>query len=180
LGLGLPNSVAAIAGRYQFTDDWQFYDTMSTSFAYDDAMIGWEGKSCNGMKYYGRDRGAAIIGTTGTIVVDRDGYEIYDLKGKKTSEFKAGDQTSSADLVGRDSMTDSHFANFIAGIQKGEKLKQPIAQGNVAVTMLQLSNIAWETQRELHLDKKDGKILNDPHAMTFWDRSYEKGWAPHV
>ncbi|HEY6617977.1 MAG TPA: Gfo/Idh/MocA family oxidoreductase [Steroidobacteraceae bacterium] len=180
LALGFPNSVASIAGRYQFQDDWQFYDTMSTSFAYDDAMIGWEGKSCNGMKYYGRDRGVAIIGTTGTVVVDRDGYEIYDLNGKKTSGFKSGDKTTSADLVGRDSMTDSHFANFIAGIQKGEKLRQPIAQGNVAVTMLQLSNIAWETKRELHLDKNDGKVLNDAEAMTFWDRSYEKGWAPDV
>src|ERR1700691_4844157 len=110
LGLGYPNSVASIAGRFQFKDDWQFYDTMSTSFAYDDAMISWEGKSCNGMKYYGRDRGATIIGTTGTVVVDRDGYEIYDLKGKMTAKFKAGNNTASADLVGRDSMTDAHFA----------------------------------------------------------------------
>jgi predicted dehydrogenase len=180
LGVDYPNSVASIAGRYQFKDDWQFYDTMSTSFAYDDAMISWEGKCCNGMKYYGRDRGAAIIGTTGTVVVDRDGYEIYDLKGKMTATFKAGNKTASADLVGRDSMTDAHFANFIAGIQKGEKLKQPVAQGNVAVTMLQLSNIAWETKRELHLNNKDGKVLNDPQAMTFWDRTYEEGWAPHL
>src|ERR1700680_5057448 len=180
LGVDYPNSVASIAGRYQFKDDWQFYDTMSTSFAYDDAMISWEGKCCNGMKYYGRDRGAAISGTTGTVVVDRDGYEIYDLKGRMTATFKAGNQTASADLVGRDSMTDAHFANFIAGIQKGEKLKQPVAQGNVAVTMLQLSNIAWETKRELHLNNKDGKVLNDPEAMRFWDRTYEEGWAPHL
>ena len=48
------------------------------------------------------------------------------------------------------------------------------------MTMLQLSNIAWETKRELHLDNKDGKVLNDPEAMTFWDRTYEKGWAPHL
>ena len=167
-------------GRYQFKDDWQFYDTMSTSFAYDDAMIAWEGKCCNGMKYYGRDRGAAIMGTTGTVVVDRDGYEIYDLSGKMTSEFKVGNQTASTDLIGRDSMTDAHFANFIAGIQNGEKLKQPIAQGNVAVTMLQLSNIAWETKRELHLDTADGKVLRDPEAMKFWSRIYEDGWAPKV
>jgi predicted dehydrogenase len=180
LGVDYPNSVASIAGRYHFKDDWQFYDTMSTSFAYDDAMISWEGQCCNGMKYYGRDRGAAIVGTTGTVVVDRDGYEIYDLKGKMTAKFKAGNKTASADLVGRDSMTDAHIANFIAGIQKGEKLRQPIAQGNVAVTMLQLSNIAWETKRELHLNNKDGKVLNDPEAMTFWDRTYEKGWAPHL
>src|SRR5207237_1871530 len=50
--------------------------------------------------------------------------------------------TSSADLRGADSMTDRHFANFIAGIRKGEKLNAPISVGNVAVTMLQLSNIA--------------------------------------
>ena len=38
-------------------------------------------------------------------------------------------------------MTDLHFANFIAAIRKGEKLNAPIAIGNVAVTMLQLSNV---------------------------------------
>ncbi len=77
-------------------------------------------------------------------------------------------------------MTDTHFANFIAGIRKGEKLNAPIAVGNVAVTMLQLSNIAWEVNRELHLDAKNGRILNDSAAMKMWGRDYEKGWAPHA
>jgi predicted dehydrogenase len=181
LGVGMPNSVTATAGRYHFKDDWQFYDTMVTSFAYDDAMISWDGKCCNGMKYYGRDRGVSIAGTTGSVVLDRDGYEIYDLNGKMTGEYKVpGSQTASTDLVGRDSMTDAHFANFIAAIQKGEKLRQPIAQGNVAVTMLQLSNIAWETQRELHLDPATGKVLGDREAMSYWDRTYEPGWAPRL
>jgi predicted dehydrogenase len=180
LGVDYPNSVAASGGRYQFKDDYEFYDTLVTSFTYDDKMITWEGKSCNGMKDYGRDRGSAILGTNGTVVVDRDGYEIYDLKGNKTGEFKVGSQTKTADLVGADSMTDAHFANFIAGIRNGEKLNAPIPVGNVAVTMLQLSNIAWETNRQLRLDAKDGKILNDPDAMKLWEREYEKGWAPHV
>ena len=60
------------------------------------------------------------MGTAGTVLVDRDGYEIYDLKGGKTSEFKVGTKTTSADLVGSDSMTDAHFANFIDGVRKGE------------------------------------------------------------
>jgi len=91
-----------------------------------------------------------------------------------------GDKTSSSDLIGRDSMTDAHFANFIAGIRKGEKLNAPIAVGNVAVTMLQLSNIAWEVNRELRVDSSDGKIQNDTEAMKMWTREYEKGWEPHV
>jgi len=143
-------------------------------------MLSWEGKSCQGMQYYGRDRGSAIMGTNGTVVVDRDGYEIYDLKGKKTGEFKVGRTTSSSDLLGRDSMTDAHFANFIAGIRQGEKLNAPVSAGNVAVTMLQLSNIAWEVNRELRLDPRDGRIQDDPEAMKMWGREYEKGWAPQV
>ena len=180
LGVDYPKRITAAGGRYAFKDDWQFYDTLTTSFEYDDAIINWDCKCCNGARTYNRDRGSLIVGTTGSVVVDRDGYEIYDLKGKKTDEFKTGKETSSSDLTGRDSMTDAHFANFIAGIRTGEKLNQPIASGNVAVTILQLSNIAWEVQRELHLDPATAHILNDKEAMKGWDREYEKGWAPHL
>jgi predicted dehydrogenase len=180
LGVDYPQRVTSSGGRYHFKDDWQFYDTLVTSFAYEDKMISWEGKSCQGMKFYGRDRGSTIMGTEGTALIDRGGYEIYDLKGNKKSEVKAGIAASVADLVGRDSMTDAHFANFIAGIRKGEKLNAPINVGNISVTMLLLSNIAWEVQRELHLDSTSGRIQNDQDAMKMWSREYEKGWEPHV
>jgi predicted dehydrogenase len=180
LGVDFPERITASGGRYHFKDDWQFYDTLVTSFTYPDKMISWDCKCCNDMKYYNRDRGSTIIGTNGTVLVDRDGYEVYDLKGNRTSEFKVGKTTSSADLVGADSMTDAHFANFIAGIQKGEQLHSPVSVGNVAVTMLQLSNVAWEVNRELQLDTTDGKIRNDSEAMKMWGREYEKGWAPHL
>jgi predicted dehydrogenase len=180
LGVDFPDRVSAQGGRYHFKDDWQFYDTLVTNFEYPDKMISWDCKCCNGMKYYDRDRGSAIMGTNGSVIVDRDGYEVYDLKGKKLREVKAGSETSSNDLVGRDSMTDAHFANFIAGVKKGEKLNAPVSIGNVAVTMLQLSNIAWENQRVLTLDTADGKIQHDAEAMKGWTRTYEKGWELHV
>jgi hypothetical protein len=114
------------------------------------------------------------------VLVDRDGYEIYDLKGNRTKEFKTGGETSSSDLTGRDSMTDAHFANFIAGVRKGEKLNAPVSVGNVAVTMLQLSNVAWEVNCELQLDTSNAHILNNAEAMKYWGREYEKGWEPHL
>ena len=180
LGVDYPKRVTSSGGRFHFHDDWQFFDTLVTSFDYDGKMLTWEGKSCQGMKYYGRDRGCAIMGTTGTVVVDRDGYEIYDLDGARTSQHKTGGTTSSADLVGRDSMTDAHFANFIGAIRKGDRLNAPISTGNVAVTMLQLSNIAWEVKRELEIDPASGHIQNDPDAMKMWSREYEKGWEPRI
>jgi len=170
-----PKRVNALGGRCQFKDDQQFYDTLVMNLQYEDAMISWEGRSCEGMKLYDRDRGSTILGTRDTLLVDRGGYEIYDLKGNTTSEFKVEKSGSSADLIGRDSMTDAHFANFLAAIRNA-----PIADGNITVTMLQLSNIAWEVNRELNLDTKDGHIQSAAEAMQLWGGEYEKGWEPHV
>src|SRR6185437_121109 len=143
-GVDLPNRITAAGGRYQFKDDWQFYDTLDTSFVYDDKMISWHDQSCNGMKLYNRDRGAVIVGTTGSVVLDPGGYEVYDLHGKLINQVKKGKAASSTDLTGADDMTNLHFANFIDAVRTGAKLNQPIANGNISVTMLQLSNIAWE------------------------------------
>ena len=180
LDVNYPERLTSSGGRYAFKDDWEFYDTLLASFTYPDKVIAWEGKSCQGMKYYGRDRGACLMGTTGTVLVDRDGYEVYDLKGTKVHEVRVGQQTPSADLVGTDSMTDLHFANFIEAIQRGAKLNAPIANGNISVTILQLANIAWEVSRELQLNVSDGKIQGDTAAMKMWSRTYEAGWAPHL
>jgi len=181
LSVDFPNSVEASGGRYHFKDDWQFYDTLAVSFRYDDKMISWEGRCCNPMKRYGRDRGVLILGTEGSVILDRDGYEVYDLPGKKADEFKiSAAKTSSADLTGKDSMTDAHFANFIGGIQRGEALRAPVAVGNVAVTMLQLANVAWETKKSLQLDPANGHILHDVAAAKMTQREYEKGWEPRV
>jgi predicted dehydrogenase len=180
LDAGYPDRVTASAGRFQTQDDWQFYDTMTTSFEYADKMISWEGKCCNGMPYYGRDRGIVVHGTTGSVLIDRAGYEVYDLNGKMTDSFKSGEKGSSRDLLSRDAMTDAHFGNFIAGIRTGEKLNSPIVVANTSVTMLQLSNIAWSVKRELRLDNKTGHILDDAEAMKKWGRSYEKGWEVRV
>ncbi len=45
LDVDYPQRITSTGGRYQFKDDWQFYDTMVTSFAYPDKMISWEGRA---------------------------------------------------------------------------------------------------------------------------------------
>ena len=180
LGAEMPQRVGASGGRYAAHDDWQFYDTLDVSFNYPDQLMTWKGDCCNGKKTYGRDRGVAVHGTKGTAIIDRDGYEVYDLGDKQTAAFSVKkNATSSTDLVGADSMTDAHFANLIAAIRTGEALRQPVSQGNVAVTMLQLANIAYFTQRELKLDAS-GTILGDKEAEAMTRRTYEKGWEPKV
>jgi predicted dehydrogenase len=180
LGVDYPETVTASGGRYAYKDDWQYYDTISASFTYPDKMITWQSRSCNPMQRYGRDRGVLIVGTSGSVILDRDGYEVFNLAGKKVDDVKVNaTQTSSTDTTGRDAMTDAHFANFVAGIQRGEKLHAPLEVGVVAVTMLQLANISWESGKTLYVDpSKAGTILNDPKAEAMTRREYEKGWEP--
>jgi len=182
LDVHYPESVTASGGRYAYKDDWQFYDTLVTSFEYADKLISWENMCSNGMPLYNRDRGSAIHGTEGTVIVDRDGYEVHDLKGKMINEYRVPKDgaTSSADLVGRDSMTDLHFKNLIDAIRTGAKLDSPISEGSVSVASLLMSNIAWELKREIKVNPETGAFINDTEATKLRTRTYEKGWEPHV
>lgn len=176
LKLDYPNRVMSSGGRYHFKDDWEFYDTLVTSFEYEDNMITWEGLSCQGKQYYERDRGVTIHGTKGTVLIDRKGYEVFNMDNKVIDQFQVAEESTSRDLLSRDSMTNAHFRNLIDAIRSGEKLRAPIEVANIGVTMLQLSNIAWKVNRALKLDAKTGHILEDPAAMRLWEREYEKGW----
>jgi predicted dehydrogenase len=180
LGVDYPDTVTASGGRYHFKDDWEFYDTLVTSFEYGDRMITWEGMSCQGKQSYGRSRGAAINGTEGTVLIDRDGYQVFSLDDKLLNEFSTQDKTTSRDLQSIDEMTTRHFQNLIDAIRRGKKLRSPIEEGNISVTMLHLSNIAWKLDRALHLDRQTGRILGDVAAMKMWGREYERGWEPKV
>ncbi len=180
LGVDYPNSVAASGGRYHFKDDWEFYDTLVTSYEYDGKMITWEGYCCQGKKYFGRDRGATILGTEGSVLIDRGGYQVFSLNDRIISEVKAAGTASTQDLQSIDSMTTAHFKNLINAIRDGEKLRAPITDASISVNMLLLSNIAWTVNRTLRLDKQNGHVLDDPKAMAMWGREYEKGWEPGV
>jgi predicted dehydrogenase len=181
LAAGYPDRVSAQGGRYQFQDDWQFYDTLVANFTYPDKMISWEGRSDQGMKCYGRDRGLIIFGTRGSVIIDHEGYEIYDWNGKKIdSQGKTEELITAIDLSGQDQLTNDHFLNLISAIRIGEPLHSPVADINITITSLQLANISWIMNCELNLDTKTGHIKNSPEAMKLWSREYESGWEVKV
>ena len=184
LNVGMPQTVSASGGRYQTKDDWQFYDNMDAAFEYPDAMITWKGSCISGKKTYGRDRGLAVHGTEGTMVIDIGEWEIYDNHDKKLQESGKPVKTAAAaptsDRAGIDIHTDAHFGNLIGAIRNGDKLHQPVSQGNISVTMLQYANISYFTKRTLALDA-GGNIVNDKEALAMTRRAeYARGFEPKV
>jgi len=176
-----PIRVGSQGGRYHYDDDWEFYDTQIVTYDFDgEKSITWEGRSCNPNKVKGRGRGSAIYGTEGTVILDRDGYEVYDMKDQLVKEAKASTKAASMDTRGGDSMTNLHIMNFRDAVVDGAEQNSPIEEGHKSVLMCHLANIAQETGRMLQIDPQNGHIKDDDQAAKMWNREYEPGWEPNA
>lgn len=181
LGVDFPTRVSSHGGRYHFNDDWEFYDTQMVGFDYEDEKtITWEGRSCNGLPVRDRGRGTSIHGTEGTLIVDRNGYVLYDLDNNVVKEVNAEEAEATMDTTGGGSLTDLHIANFLDAVRNGTELNAPIDEGHRSVLMCHLANIAQATGETLYCDQRNGRIIGNPQAMAFWTREYAPGWEPTV
>ena len=179
LGVDYPTRVVSTGGRVHFDDDWQFPDTQEASFEFEGGkQIVWQGRSCNGFPTEGRGRGTSIHGTGGTVVMDRNGYVVYDAKNKEIRRSVGDESGDGLNTVGADTLTAWHVANFVAAIRTGERLTAPIEDGHKSTLLALLGNIAQRTGRALRVDPKTGCILNDADAMRLWSREYAPGWRP--
>ena len=181
LGVDHPVRVTSAGGRYHFADDWEFTDTQEAAFEFEGGRaIAWQGRSCNPYPVEERGRGTIVHGTTGTMVVDQDGYIVYDLDKKVVKQNVASAATNSLGLSGDDELTALHIANFVEGVRTGSPITQPIDEGAKSVLLCHLGNIAQWTGRALRIDPATGRIAGDEQAMTYWQREYAPGWTPTV
>jgi predicted dehydrogenase len=181
LGVDLPTRVSSAGGRYHFDDDWEFTDTQEVVFEFEDGKtLIWQGQSCNGTQTLGRGRGTQILGTDGSIVLDRDGYVHYDLKGTIVREAREAAIADGLDFAGNDAHTTAHVENFAAAVRAGEALRSPVADVGRTLMLCHLGNIAQYTGRKLRTDQKSGRIIDDQDAMKDWSREYAPNWAPTI
>jgi predicted dehydrogenase len=182
LDVGYPTRVMSSGGRLHHQDDWEFPDTQTISCDFEGGKsISWEGRSCNGMKLFGRGRGSLIHGTEGTMLIDRDGYIVYDPKGdKEIKKNVKAEKRDALNTVGGEPMTDIHVANFIEAIRSGKPLAQPVAEGQKSVLLCHLGNIAQQVGQSLNINPNTGKIIGNSAADRLWGRKYQRGWEPKV
>lgn len=181
LNVNYPKKVSSSGGRYHFQDDWEFFDTQNVSFEFEQGkMITWEGRSCNPLKQHKRGRGTTLHGTKGSIFLDRNMYQVFDMDNQiiKTEQEQAPSATT--DIVGLGNLDILHMNNFFDVIRTNARPNSPIDQGHISILLCHLANIAQKHGGMLDINTKNGKIINNKKAMTMWRRSYEKGWQPKV
>jgi predicted dehydrogenase len=181
LDVKYPEHVDVIAGKHQYVNDgWTMYDTMEATYRFPGGkIIQWDGNSRNAYDKYGRGRGTIIYGSKGSVIIDRSGYTLYDLKGKMIRDSKSEAQESGIALGGGGSLTTRHADNFFEAIRGKAKLNSPIDQGAVSQMLTHYANIAYRTGRSFEIDDITGRIY-DREAMKLWRRTYEPGWEPKL
>ena len=179
LNVNYPAKAYSTGGRFQYKDDWQTPDTQVATYDFEGGKtILWEGRSCNTRRINDMGSGVSFHGENGTLELLDNSYKIYDSGNKLV---KSADPTTNVvtDQKGPGfDMDKAHFTNFISAIHQGEKLISPYPEIAKSVLLCHLGNISYRLGRSLHIDTANGHILNDPDAMKYWAREYEKGWEP--
>ena len=182
LDVEYPEHVDVFSGKYQYPNDgWTMYDTMEANFHFaDNRLIQWDGQSRNGYDKYGKGRGTLIYGSEGSVMVDREGYTLYDLKGKVIKEnIPSKGSEGGVALGGGGDLSTLHVTNFLDTIRGKSKLTSPIEEGAISQMLTHYANISSRIGKSFKVDSRNGKI-DDQDAMKLWKREYEKGWEPKL
>lgn len=181
LNVNYPKHVEALGWKNHFQDDgWEMYDEMLATYTFEkDKVIQWDGVSRNAYKKYGRGRGTIIMGTEGSVMIDRNGYELFNRGGKKIDEWKSGDTEGGVALGGGGNLSTMHAVNFFNAIRGKEALTSPIDIGAKSQMLTHYANISYRVNKGFEVDEQTGRIY-DKEAMKLWSRQYEPGWEPKL
>ncbi len=174
----VPKSIMASGGKFAYPDDAEETpDTLTTVYEFDGFNMLWEHATGINDGPYGRDHGVAFIGNTGTLVVDRGGWEVIPEKQDGKDKMEAVPRQ-----VKVDDGLQLHTKNFIDVVQsrKLEDLRCPVQDGAHVATVCQMGNIAFRAGKKIHWNETDKKFT-DSEANKFLAAKYHNGYKiPNV
>jgi predicted dehydrogenase len=173
----VPRSVMASGGKYAFpTDARETPDTQYAIYEFDNIGLIWESTLGIGKGNYGRAHGVAFVGHNGTLVVDREGWEVI-------AESPQGDQRMEpVPLIkkGGESGLDLHVKNFLECMRTRGIPNASIEIGGHIARVAHLGNIALRVGRKIFWDGVKGEISGDPEASRLTRARYRSPWKVPV
>lgn len=175
----LPKEIYTSGGKFAYpTDAMETPDTLLVSYVYDDFTISWD-HAC-GVKDgpYGREHGLAFIGENGTLVLDRNGWEVIPeidsaprmeaVPVQKKSETVEGQAVAGGGLA-------AHVANFLDCIKTRNLPNADVAIGAKVATMTHLANVSCRLGKPLAWDNTTGRFRQE-EANALIRPYYDTSW----
>lgn len=165
----VPTSVMAIGGKYAFPDDDMVTpDTMTAVYDFNDFMMIWEHTIGIGLGNWRRPHGMAFTGENGTLVLDRNGWEVIPEKDRMEAVPLQKNVGSGLDL---------HVRNFLDCLKSNtpQKLNASIDIGRNVALVSQMGNIAFRTGEKVYWNDAKQQF-NSANANKLITPTYYNGY----
>ncbi len=176
----VPKSVMATGGKYAFPDDaMETPDTLMAVYDFGDFGLLWDHTiGIYGANYGNRGHGVAFVGEYGTLVVDRNGWEVI----PETTSTSAKNGFEGVPFQkGTGKGLELHVANFIDCIKNGAKPNCDIEIAAHIARISHLGNISYRLGRKVFWDSENQKFINDDDANELVNAHYREPWKlPNV
>jgi len=179
-----PISISAAGGKFAYPNqNTDTPDSLQTIFEYKDFTILWEHFSGIDGGNYGLDEGIAFIGSKGTIIVNRTGWEVIPEKnyrdGNKLYMKEVSRTTFNWEEVQNKygNALDLHTKNFIDGIKKNDSsiLNCGIENGSQASKVAHMGNVAFRSGSKIKWNEEKSNFDNSA-ANDLIIPQYNNGW----
>lgn len=167
-----PKSIATLGGKFAKPDSAdETPDTLMALYEFDQFNIIWDHAVGIGNGNYNRDHGIAFIGNAGTLVLNRNGWEVLEEK-KNEPKVAIPFQKSI------DNGLNKHWENFIAVLRsrKAEQLNCSIQEAVKIARLSQMGNIAYRSNRKLFWDHKQGQFTDNNINQQYLAAKYHNGY----
>ncbi len=165
----IPNSVSSLGGKRILENDVrETPDYINVNYDFGHFSNSWEHYMGTGSGQYGRGHGIAFIGVNGTLVVNREGWEVIPEKNKMEGVPK---------ILKSDSGMDLHAINFIDVMKSGklDDLACPIQVGTNVAINAHMGNLSLRAGDRIHWDAKKFKFDNEA-ANQLIKPTYHNGY----
>ena len=169
---GMPRSVMASGGIYAYPENYiETPDTLNVLYDFGNFTVSWDHAGGLSKGLYGRNYGVAFIGNNGTLVVNREGWEVIAESENNTNK------TELIPLQPADSQShEKHVKNFLDCVRSRQKPICDIESGHRAALVAHMGNIAYRTGNKLYWDDGKDKFRDDPKANAFLKPDYRSPW----
>lgn len=167
-----PKTVTSVGGKYAFPDySHETPDSQVAIFEFDNFILQWEHALGIDNGPYSRDHGIAFIGNHGTMVLDRNGWEVVEERGSAHKVSKELQKNTENGVV-------RHTGNFVEVIRSRNlnDLRCPIADGAHVAKISTLGNIAFRSGRKLHWDRSAGQFFEKDINKKYLKANYHNGY----
>ena len=143
----------------------------TTIFQYDNFHIEWAQQVAN---LYNRDQGIAWIGSRGTMVCNREGYELIPQNTRggasEAQSYQKSGPSGERGLI-------EHTTNWGECIRnKTIATNCPVEKGAFATILAHMANISFRTETRVTYDPTTRKFIDNPAADAYLKPEYRSPW----